>query len=113
MSRGEPELVTGFWASPVKARSRWPLVRQPGRDCSRQLKCDQLLTWPSDQPRHATCASGYPVESSSPPSGLGGGRCGSATSFHRPFYAGTCGEDREERDGTYRTYGTYTSHASH
>lgn len=23
MSRGEPELVTGFWASPVKARSRW------------------------------------------------------------------------------------------
>src|SRR3954454_19698026 len=76
MSRGEPELVTGFWASPAKTRSRWPLVRQPGRDCSRQVKCDQLLTWPSDQPRHATIASGYPVESSSPPSGSSsGGTC--------------------------------------
>src|SRR3989337_527922 len=43
------------------------LVRQRVRDCSRQLKYDQLLTWPTDQPRHATSASSYPVESSSPP----------------------------------------------
>lgn len=26
-----------------------------------------LLTWPADQPRHATYASGYPVEPCSPP----------------------------------------------
>ena len=25
--------------------------------------CGQLFTWPTDQPRHATDASGYPVES--------------------------------------------------
>ena len=29
--------------------------------------CDQIFTWPSDQPRHATIASSYPVESNSPP----------------------------------------------
>jgi hypothetical protein len=31
------------------------------------IKCDQIFTWPSDQPRHATYASAYPVETNSPP----------------------------------------------
>src|SRR5206468_9759852 len=34
-----------------------PLLRQPWRTAVQQLKCDQLFTWPSDQPRHATCTS--------------------------------------------------------
>ena len=49
-------------------QSGLPLVRQPKRSYLRQLKiCGQLFTWPTDQPRHATCASSCPVESSSPP----------------------------------------------
>jgi len=45
-----------------------PLSRRPLRDYSQQLKlCGQLFTWPTDQPRHATLTSNYPVESSSPP----------------------------------------------
>src|SRR5665213_3865996 len=31
------------------------------------IKCDRIFTWPSDQPRHATYASAYPVETNSPP----------------------------------------------
>ena len=31
-----------------------------------QLMCDQLLTWPADQPRHATLTYGDPVETDRP-----------------------------------------------
>src|SRR5207249_3754853 len=30
-----------------------PLIRQPLQTAVQQLKCDQIFTWPSDQPRHA------------------------------------------------------------
>jgi len=30
-------------------------------------ECDQLFAWPTDQPRHATYASTYPIETRSPP----------------------------------------------
>jgi len=42
-----------------------PITRQPKRRYLRQLKIfGQLFTWPTDQPRHATCASDCPVEPS-------------------------------------------------
>ena len=61
-------IATDFWDSPAKSRSR-------GRVCyaaiaklpSANKVFDQLLTWPADQPRHATTTSTYPVESNSPP----------------------------------------------
>ena len=37
-----------------------------------QILFGQLFTWPTDQPRHATGASSYPVESNSPPYSLHG-----------------------------------------
>ncbi len=44
------------------------LLRQPEQSYLRQLKVGgQLLSWPADQPRHATGASTCPVETSSPP----------------------------------------------
>jgi hypothetical protein len=36
----------------------------------RQMSFDQLFTWPTDQPRHATGTCGDPVKSSRPPSSI-------------------------------------------
>ena len=63
------ELVTRFQGSPAK-----PIIRSYAFCYAARAKlllaskvCDQIFTWPSDQPRHATSASTYPVESNSPP----------------------------------------------
>jgi len=38
LTRDEPNLLAGFWASSAKARSRgYVSITQPGRDCSRQV----------------------------------------------------------------------------
>src|SRR5579871_5318280 len=43
-----------------------PLIRQPKRIAFQQLFFDQLLTWPTDQPRHATRTDNDPVETYRP-----------------------------------------------
>src|SRR4029079_11259109 len=43
-----------------------PISRQPERIAFQQLMFDQLFTWPTDQPRHATSTYGNPVESNRP-----------------------------------------------
>ncbi len=60
-------IATGFWALPASPRSQGCLTRQPKRRYLLQILFGQLLTWPTDQPRHATSVSSYPVESNSPP----------------------------------------------
>ena len=58
MTQGDLELATGFWISPAKIRSQGYVVTQPVRGFPQQLKLfGQLLTWPTDQPRHATGTS--------------------------------------------------------
>ena len=43
-----------------------PISRQPEHTAFRQMNCDQLFTWPTDQPRHATSTYGEPVEADRP-----------------------------------------------
>ena len=46
------------------------VITPRGRTAVQQLSCDQLFTWPTDQPRHATEHFRYPVDTRSPPDGL-------------------------------------------
>src|SRR4029079_7973736 len=71
---GDSELVTNFWTSPTKEpQFGLPISRRPKQSYLRQLKIlISFFTWPTDQPRHATHTSGYPVEPSSPPVGDSG-----------------------------------------
>ena len=68
---GDPEraeFAAGFWASSAKARSRgYVYYAASARLLSAIKEFGQLLTWPTDQPRHATPTSNCPVEPSSPP----------------------------------------------
>src|SRR5580704_4993038 len=43
------------------------LIRQREQPAFRQMLFDQLFTWPTDQPRHATDTYGDPVKSNRPP----------------------------------------------
>lgn len=64
----EPDLATK--PGPLRRSSRTrggPFIRPPERTAVQQLKCDQLFTWPTDQPRHAIDTSYNPVETKSPP----------------------------------------------
>ena len=47
------------------ARATW-LIRQREQPAFRQMLFDQLFTWPTDQPRHATDTYGDPVKSNRP-----------------------------------------------
>ena len=69
MTEGDPELVTEQQLSPAKSGgSGQPFTRQPEPNQYWQLKViGRLLTWPADQPRHATSTSSYPVESNFAP----------------------------------------------
>ncbi len=68
MTRGQSEFVTG-------CRTPQTGIPKPGMRISTQplrtafqwqLVCDQLLTWPADQPRHAIPTCGEPVKSDRP-----------------------------------------------
>ena len=79
-----------------------PLIRQPEQTAVQQLKCDQIFTWPSDQPRHATGASHYPIETRSPPAGATDlGRTLSLYSPEPP--ADNLGHRREQGDVSHRS----------
>ena len=70
---GDPALASTGGASGRRPTTR-PLgsaVRQPygERVSSRHLSFGRLLTWPADQPRHATRHISNPVDPSSPPIG--------------------------------------------
>jgi hypothetical protein len=43
-----------------------PITRQPKSTAGLQLLFDQLFTWPTDQPRHATLIDDDPVKSDRP-----------------------------------------------
>ena len=67
LTRHQPDLATDFWAPQAGIpQSELPISRQPEQSSFQQLLFDQLFTWPTDQPRHATSTYGHPVESDRP-----------------------------------------------
>ncbi len=53
--------------SQAKAPGRLTGLTPRGSTAVQQLNFDQLFTWPTDQPRHATSHFRYPVDTRSPP----------------------------------------------
>lgn len=68
MARRQSDLATDFWAprTGIPQSGLPALTRQPEQSSYWQSFCDQLFTWPTDQPRHATQTCGNPVESDRP-----------------------------------------------
>ena len=67
MVRCQPDFAAGLRTP--QAGIPWPGLRsitQPGQIADWHFWCDQLFTWPADQPRHATSICGDPVESNRP-----------------------------------------------
>ena len=68
MTRCDLELVTSIQGSPAKPISRGRYYAANAKELSLAIKgFDQIFTWPSDQPRHATSRSNSPVESNFAP----------------------------------------------
>lgn len=63
----QPELVTDFWTPQAGLpQTVAPISRQREQTACWQFFFDQLFTWQTDQPRHATTTRGEPVESDRP-----------------------------------------------
>ena len=59
--------MTGFWTPQAGIpQPAMPISRQRGQTACWQLSFDQLFTWPTDQPRHATFTRGEPVNTDRP-----------------------------------------------
>ena len=70
LSRRQPEFgdpAFGLLRQGFRSQSYLGLLRQRELPAFRQILFDQLFTWPTDQPRHATGTYGDPVESNRPP----------------------------------------------
>jgi len=60
-------MVTGYQTPPTgDLEPGRTFIRQPRNTADWQLLCDQLFTWPADQPRHATPTPPNPVETDRP-----------------------------------------------
>ena len=66
--KNDPDLATEPEPLRLSSRTRGSLYQAAMENCgSAVISVIRFCTWPSDQPRHATYASTYPVETRSPP----------------------------------------------
>ena len=67
VTQRQSDFVTGLWTPQTGIPEPVTAIRQPVQMMDLQLCFDQLLTWPTDQPRHATTTLSNPVEADRPP----------------------------------------------